>query len=276
MRLITWFKKLDKKSKIALFLSLVWLIIVAVELSIGLYQQNVLLVKYGKRVISTVIERKYGRKSNQHVICEYFVNEKRYTTSTIVNYYEYTYNVKVNIGDQLCVIYYPPDPSIARVDLEGCGIIKTAQRVEAEKYYNTAIEKYKAGEYQEAMEAFNKSIELQPDNTDAYNGRGIIKYTLGDYEGAIKEYSKTLELDSTKYKVYCNRGIVRADLKDYKGAINDYSKAIEINSNYADAYYYRALVKYELREIEKSCSDLKKTVELGNKDAEEKIKEYCK
>ena len=56
---------------------------------------------------------------------------------------------------------------------------------------------------------------------------GLSKYDSQDYKGAIADFTKAIELDPNDSEAYNNRGLSKADLQDYKGAIVDYSKATD-------------------------------------------------
>ena len=58
----------------------------------------------------------------------------------------------------------------------------------------------------------------------------------GKYEQAIDSYQKAIEIDPTDFMAYYNRGNAKAGLKDYSGAITDYNKAVEINPRYYQLY----------------------------------------
>lgn len=105
-----------------------------------------------------------------------------------------------------------------------------------------------------------------------YNNRGIVKYKANNYLEAIEDYNKAIEIDPTY--AYINRGNVKEGLNDYLGAIEDYNIAIEINPKYANAYYNRAISKQKIDDST-CCKDWKIAVELGVEDASEMLKKYC-
>jgi len=96
----------------------------------------------------------------------------------------------------------------------------------------------------------------------------------GDWE-AINDYNKAIELNPKHSKAYYNRGLAKGELKDYRGAIQDFNKAIELNPNYAKAYYNRGIAKILLGQEDNGCLDLSKAGELGYAEAYEAIKESC-
>ena len=51
------------------------------------------------------------------------------------------------------------------------------------------------GEYQEAIVAFTKAIELDPSLATAYSNRGWAFIKLGQYEQATADYDRAAELD---------------------------------------------------------------------------------
>ena len=44
------------------------------------------------------------------------------------------------------------------------------------------------------MKTINKAIEIQPDYVNAYNNRGVVYAKKGDYNRAIEDYDKAIEI----------------------------------------------------------------------------------
>ena len=132
----------------------------------------------------------------------------------------------------------------------------------AEEYFYSAYNKEKLKDYYGAIADYTKTIEFDPNDTDAYNNRGTVKYILKDYYGAIADFTKAIELDPNDADAYYNRGITKRKLKDNYGAIADYTKAIELDPNYADAYNNRGNLKYNLNDYYGAIADFTKAIEL--------------
>ena len=49
------------------------------------------------------------------------------------------------------------------------------------------------GEYHQAIDCFNKAIELKPDYVEAYGNKGLILAHLGEYQQAINCYDKAIK-----------------------------------------------------------------------------------
>ncbi|TSA17525.1 MAG: tetratricopeptide repeat protein [Nitrosopumilales archaeon] len=62
----------------------------------------------------------------------------------------------------------------------------------------------------------------------------------GDTEEALIAYDKALELDPNHVSAWNNKGITLSRLKRFEEAIMCYDKAIEIEPQYANAWYNKA------------------------------------
>ena len=127
-----------------------------------------------------------------------------------------------------------------------------------------------SGEYEQAIECFNKAIELDPNNADAYFSRGTTHARLSQYEKAIKDFDRAIELNPNYSEAYRNRGGAYAALSQHERAIEDLNKAIELNPNDDDSYYNRRLAYHELSQYERAIEDFDKAIALDptNVDAD--------
>jgi len=71
------------------------------------------------------------------------------------------------------------------------------------------------------MEDYNKTIELDAKNSEAYAGRGNVKSKLNDFDGAIEDLNKAIELDTKNAEAYFYRGSTLLKLKDNEAGIKD-------------------------------------------------------
>ncbi len=142
-------------------------------------------------------------------------------------------------------------------------------------YFNSATEKYNAGDNYGAIADYTKAIEINPRYANAYINRGNAKNNLEDYYGAIFDYTKAIEINPRDANAYGNRGIVKDNLEDYYGAIADYTKAIEINPRYANAYVNRGIVNENLGDLQGACVDWRQASYLGYEDAAKWVSNQC-
>ena len=78
-------------------------------------------------------------------------------------------------------------------------------------------------------------LGIEPDYADAHYKRGVAKNASGDYQGAINDFDKAIELVPDSATTYNNRGIAKRNLGSYQDAINDFDKAIELDPSYTTA-----------------------------------------
>jgi Tfp pilus assembly protein PilF len=133
---------------------------------------------------------------------------------------------------------------------------------DAEAYYKKGEFYYSKEKYEEAINEYNKAIELKPDFPNAYKNRGNSYYYLKKYEEAIADYRKAIEIKPDFPNAYYNRGLVYYNQQKYKEAIRDYSKAIEIKPDFPNAYNSRGIVYYYQQKYEEAISDYSKAIEI--------------
>ena len=136
-------------------------------------------------------------------------------------------------------------------------------------FYDLAISEYKKGEYDEAIDFYNKAIELDPNNADYYYGRGLARFKSRDNTGAIQDSDKAIELNPKNYKYYALRGYARRNLKDNRGAILDYTEAIRYRK-YANYYEIIAELYLELGNKDKAVDYYQKAIQSYNQNGKEK------
>lgn len=90
---------------------------------------------------------------------------------------------------------------------------------------------YSLRRYSEAITAYDKVIELDPNRIGAYNDRGLAKINVNDNFGAISDFSKSIELrklkaDSSLNDTYEHRAEAYTKVSNFGSAIEDYSRAI--------------------------------------------------
>jgi|LakMenEpi03Aug12_release.lakeMendotaPanAssembly.Ray.scaffolds.fasta_scaffold514585_1 tetratricopeptide (TPR) repeat protein len=96
---------------------------------------------------------------------------------------------------------------------------------------------------EEALQYFDRSIENNKYDSEAYFGKAYILYN-----------KLNLTMNQQQISSYLNT-------------------AITLNYKYAEAYYYRALVHLETNQRDSAVSDLRKSVKYGFKQAQTKINE---
>ena len=143
---------------------------------------------------------------------------------------------------------------------------------DANAYINRGVIKDTFGDHEEAILDYDIAIQLQPNEAGNYTNRGNAKLGLGNYEGAILDHNFAIQLQPNFPGAYNNRGNVKLELSDFEAAIEDYNVAINLDPNYADAYVNRAKAKAQLELIEEAKLDLQTALELEEQNNSDKLK----
>jgi tetratricopeptide (TPR) repeat protein len=136
--------------------------------------------------------------------------------------------------------------------------------------------KYKENNFDAAIADFDNAIRLDPRHIESYKFRGLARHKQGDFKEAIQNFNKLIELNNNVPYVYFLIGKVYQKkieqspesgdddlaVNAFKNAIKEFTKLIQSNNQLADAYYYRSYAYYNISENEKSIKDLKQYIKL--------------
>ena len=100
-----------------------------------------------------------------------------------------------------------------------------------EDYYNGGISLGYLGGYEEALASYDRVLKLQPDNPIIWLSRGNLLNNLGRYEEAVASYDRALELQPDNHIAWNNRGHALDNLGRYEEAVASYDRAIELQPN---------------------------------------------
>ncbi len=85
-------------------------------------------------------------------------------------------------------------------------------------------------QYMEAIEAYTRALELEPDDPDVITDRAIMYRRIGDFERAASEFRRAARLDPRHLNSALNLGVVlRYDLNDLEGALRAWQMYLERN-----------------------------------------------
>ncbi len=113
----------------------------------------------------------------------------------------------------------------------------------------------------ERMRNFEQAYELEPDNLDIIINLANANDEQGNYDLAIEGYNKALKLDNKNALVYNNRGFSYFHKGEYENALNDYNKALSLSPKLAIAKYNKDELIEILQDDEKYSEIIKKSNE---------------
>jgi tetratricopeptide (TPR) repeat protein len=107
-----------------------------------------------------------------------------------------------------------------------------------------------------ALDDYNKVLELNNEDEEAWLYRGLVKENMKDNQGAFADYTQAITLKIDFPRAWLARGNLLTKQKRFKDAIEDYSAAITWNYEYGQAYYGRALAYEQLGDLKSACDDV--------------------
>ncbi|BAQ17225.1 tetratricopeptide repeat protein [Methyloceanibacter caenitepidi] len=156
------------------------------------------------------------------------------------------------------------DRAVALYD-EAVGTPDVSKFVLASIYSDRGVAKWRMKQTKEAIDDFNESIQLAPDNAIVYNNRGNALMDLGHPEEAIKDFDRAIVLDPNYGAAYNNRGNAYAALQNYDAAFQSFRKATALLSRTAAPYNGRGRAHMERDRYHAALRDLDRSIKIDPK-----------
>ena len=141
----------------------------------------------------------------------------------------------------------------------------------SENYFQRANVRASLGKYENAIEDYDKALQLNPQNLEAYTNRGISKAEMEQYEAAIADLDEALRLNPQDATLYTGRGMVKDLQRQYEAAIADFDMALRLNPQYAIIYTGRGRTKNHLKRYEEARADYQRALELATEQGNEEL-----
>ena len=130
----------------------------------------------------------------------------------------------------------------------------------ADAYSNMGVALRNQGKFEEAIDAYKKAILLKPDYAQAYNNMGATLKDQGKFDEAIDAYKKSIVIKPDYTEAYNNLGVALKNQGKFDEAIETYKKAISLKPDYADAYNNMGATLKDQNKLEESVASFKKAI----------------
>jgi len=120
--------------------------------------------------------------------------------------------------------------------------------------------------YTEALEAFEKEIEINPKNDTAWLFKGLSLYDLKKYVEAMLSFEKAIEINPKNDTAWYSKGTIHLNFERYVEAMLSFEQAIEINQNNDNAWNGKGLCLDNLKKYAEAMHAFEKAIEIDPKN----------
>lgn len=96
------------------------------------------------------------------------------------------------------------------------------------------------GRYNQSLQAFQRALDLDPDDADAWRGRALAYSGLKDHDEALKASDKAVEIDPGYGQAWLDRGILLLEMGRTEEALFALDRALSIQPDNLDALSIKA------------------------------------
>ena len=118
--------------------------------------------------------------------------------------------------------------------------------LQALKYYNEGNSLIEAGEYEEAISAFDRALSYRDDFAQAWSNKGFAQGKLNRHFEKLFSCQRATEVDPDFAEAWNCRGLARFDSEQYEKALEEYNKAIAINPEFYRGWFNKGQVLLKL------------------------------
>ncbi len=130
-------------------------------------------------------------------------------------------------------------------------------------WYNKSAADYRNGSYYVALQYVNKSIELNPSDSESLNLKAAIFEKMGNFEAALLTLDDAIAANSSNIQAWNDKGLLQAGyLGDYNSSLKSLDKAIAIDPTRSTTYYNKGLVQEAMGKNDDAYQSFLKATDL--------------
>ncbi len=139
---------------------------------------------------------------------------------------------------------------------------------EAARIFNLGVEHHRKGEMEQAIEAYGKSLLLNPKVPDVYNNMGVALRATGKLEAAVACYRRCLVLRPNQSGAHSNIGNAYRELGRLQLSIASHQQAVKLDARNPEAYYNLGLALRDLGHMSQALAAFETALRLKPEHAE--------
>jgi tetratricopeptide (TPR) repeat protein/tRNA A-37 threonylcarbamoyl transferase component Bud32 len=139
-------------------------------------------------------------------------------------------------------------------------LVKLSNSSNATNLYNRANILYNLKRYNQALDTYDKAIQIRPEYAEAWNGEAKTLSELEKYKEALDAYDKAIQIQPNYLEAWLGRGYVLDNLEKDQEAIDSFDQALKIQSNDSEAWNARGDALMNLQRYEEASESYDKAV----------------
>ncbi|HEX4715529.1 MAG TPA: tetratricopeptide repeat protein, partial [Ktedonobacteraceae bacterium] len=132
----------------------------------------------------------------------------------------------------------------------------------AEAYNNLGDVLARQGKWPEAIQHFERALQLKPDYAEACNNLGAVLADQGEMPEAVQYYKRALELKPSYPNAHYNLGNALAHQGKLPEAIQHYERALQFKPNYAEACYNMGVALENQGKVSEAIQQFERAIQL--------------
>ncbi|MBU1080320.1 MAG: tetratricopeptide repeat protein, partial [Spirochaetes bacterium] len=128
-----------------------------------------------------------------------------------------------------------------------------------------ALNAHNRADYVRAIDIYSHLLAMDPKpeiRALIYKHRGMAFFAESRYDESMEDFSATIEIDPKCYKAAYYRGVVHSVKQNYSAAIDDFNDALVIHPYHFYSTYRRAQAYYHVEDYPKALADCDAALEL--------------
>jgi tetratricopeptide (TPR) repeat protein len=119
------------------------------------------------------------------------------------------------------------------------------------------------GQVDEALEQFQKALEINHHDVDAHSNLGAALFQKGQVDDAVAHYKKALEINPNYAQANYNLGLALFQKGQVDDAVAQYKKAVKINPYYPEAHNNLGNALLQEGQVDEALEQFQKALEIN-------------
>ncbi|MCK9565708.1 MAG: tetratricopeptide repeat protein [Methanothrix sp.] len=106
-------------------------------------------------------------------------------------------------------------------------------------WFMEGLDLYNQEKFNDSLQAYNRALELDPTDFEAWNNKGIDEGLLGRYDDALQSFGNAVAINESYAEAWYNMGVIYDFKGYYQTAVQAYKRATQIDPSYQKALVRR-------------------------------------